>query len=180
MSDVLHCVVPATNFSGCEELLGGEEMSRQLLLCQRNFTESKQSIDLPIRFFAELPSSRTDFQPSFPYARSGVAYEVFFIFSHLNPMLGETHFDFGTMVDNVVHQAIKWHIEEITDIMINAAGFTPTLAPHNPEALTYHGEGGDMRVAQLTLIAGPKHQTTMGRPLERGDVDACDGVELKT
>jgi hypothetical protein len=41
MSDVLHCAVLATNFTGCEELLEGEEMSRQLLLCQRNFTESE-------------------------------------------------------------------------------------------------------------------------------------------
>jgi hypothetical protein len=165
MSDVLHCVVLATNFPGCEELLDGEEKSRQLLLCQRNFTENRQSIDIPFRFFAELPSSRTDFQPSFPYGRTGTDYAVYV---HLNLMLGDTQPDIGTMVEKVIHQTVGCHIKEITDSMITAGGFTLTLTPHNPEALTdhwvsddfwlaHHDEGDDMLVAQLTLIAGPKH-----------------------
>jgi hypothetical protein len=81
-------------------------------------------------------------------------------------MLGETQPNFGVMIENVVNGRAGCFIEEITYAMIVGVGFTLNLAPGNSEAvddhwrsghywLAHHGEGDDMRVAQLTLIAGP-------------------------
>jgi hypothetical protein len=166
ISDTLHRAALACNFSGCEDLIGGEKIPRQLLLCHRISTEFKQCLDLTTTFFAKLASGRTGYQTNFPHAHTGHDFPVF---AHLDLMLGEHHPDFGQMIDRGIRRASGCHTEKIIGAMIIDSGFTLTIAPNNPAALADHwetddywlahnGKGGDMRIAQVTQIAGPMHR----------------------
>jgi hypothetical protein len=76
LSDVLHCAALEINFSGCGALIDGEEMSRQLLITHRSFTDDKKPIDLQVSFFSNLPSGRTAVLPDFPEHVTEMCYPI--------------------------------------------------------------------------------------------------------